>query len=66
MFTALCSAKTMPVKTEAVSATPSERTPMISISRTTSRKYLGGSARLRNTWAVSSPTPPYHMAVRRR
>ena len=56
----------MPVKIDAVRATPSERTPITSISTTTRRKYFGGRARLRSTWAVSSPTPPYHMAVRRR
>ena len=66
MLTALCSANTMPVKIAAVSATPSERTPIVSISSRIRRKYFGGSARLRKTWAVSSPTPPYHRAVRRR
>src|SRR5205809_2008857 len=66
MFTALWIAKTMPVKTAAVSATPTERTPMTSISLITRRKYLGGSATLRATCAVSSPTPPYQIAVRLR
>ena len=66
MFTALWMAKTMPVKIAAVRATPSERTPITSISLTTRRKYFGGRARLRATCAVSRPTPPYHIAVRLR
>ena len=56
----------MPVKIAAVRATPSERTPITSISWITRRKYFGGSAALRITCAVSSPTPPYHIAVRLR
>ena len=36
MFTAVWSASTMPVKSAAVSATVTERTPMMSISRATS------------------------------
>src|SRR4029453_7112774 len=58
MFTALCRANTMPVKIEATRATPSERMPMVSISTMTSRKYFGGRARLRRTWAADNPTPP--------
>ena len=66
MLMALWSAKTMPVKIAAVRATPSERTPMISISRTISRKYGGGRVRLLATCAVRRPRPPYHIAVRLR
>ncbi len=36
MFTAVWSASTMPVNSAAVSATVTERTPMVSISRATS------------------------------
>ena len=66
MFTALWIAKTMPVKIAAVSATPSERTPITSISLMTRRKYFGGRARLRATCAASKPRPPYQIAVRLR
>ena len=38
MFTAVCNASTMPVNSAAVSATTSDRTPMMSISRATSQK----------------------------
>ena len=65
-MTALWIVKTIPVKVAAVSATPSDRTPMVSTSWTTRRKYFGGNARLRNTVPVSRPTPPYHTAVRLR
>ena len=40
MLIALCSANTIPVKIAAVAATASDRTPMISISAMTSRKYF--------------------------
>ena len=66
MLTALWIVKTMPVKIAAVSATPSDCTPITSISWITRRKYFGGSARLRATWPVSRPTPPYQIAVRLR
>ena len=65
MFTALCSASTMPVKSAAVSATTRERMPMTSISRATSQRYEGGSARLRATWAARSASPPYQASVSR-
>src|SRR5262249_24632905 len=64
MLMALWRAKTMPVKIAAVMATPSDCTPMISVSRTIRRKYAGGRARLRATCAVSSPMPPDQVAVR--
>ena len=66
MFTALWIVNTMPVKIAAVSATPSDWTPITSISRTTRRRYFGGSARLRRTRPASRPTPPYQTTVRLR
>src|SRR5260370_1268759 len=66
MSTAVWSAGTIPVNSAAVSATVSERTPMMSISRATSQKYEGGSVRFRATRTVSSPRPPYHTADSRR
>src|SRR3989338_6969791 len=66
MLTALWIVNTMPVNTAAMSATPSDCTPMTSTSRTTTRKYLGGSARLRQTRPVRRPTPPYQIVARLR
>src|SRR6185503_20873788 len=66
MFTAVWSARTMPVKSAAVRATVSERTPMMSTSRATSQKYEGGSVRLRTTRAASRPSPPYQTIDSRR
>src|SRR5260370_1297964 len=66
MLTPLCRASTIPVKLAAMRATPAERTPMTSISWTTSRTYLGGSARFRATCPVRRPRPPYHATVLRR
>src|SRR5258706_6716550 len=64
MFTALWRAKTMPVKIAAVRATPSDRTPRVSISCRISRKYEGGSARFLRTRPARSATPPYHSTLR--
>src|SRR5881396_2455195 len=64
MFTALWIVNTIPVKIAAVSATPSDCTPIDSTSRRTSRKYLGGSTRLRITRPVRRPSPPYQTTVR--
>ena len=64
MLIALCSANTIPVKIAAVAATASDRTPMISISAMTSRKYFRGRTTLRATCPVSNPTPPYHITAR--
>src|SRR2546422_1783533 len=66
MFTALWIVNTIPVKIAAVSATPSDCTPIDSISRRINRKYLGGSARLRMTRPVRRPSPPYQTTVRLR
>src|SRR3972149_3943130 len=59
MLTALWIVNTMPVNDTATSATPSDRTPMTSISCTTRRKYFGGSARLRGTRPVRQPAAPH-------
>src|SRR5713101_5697927 len=64
MLTALWSAKTIPVNAAEITATGSERTPMVSTSRMTRRKYEGGRARFLSTRAASSPRPPYHMMLR--
>src|SRR3990172_5345338 len=56
MLTALWIVNTMPVNTAAMTST----------SRTTTRKYLGGSARLRQTRPVRRPTPPYQIVARLR
>src|SRR2546425_11050196 len=66
MFTALWIVNTIPVKIAAVSATPSDCTPIDSISWRINRKYLGGSARLRMTRPVRRPSPPYQTTVRLR
>src|SRR5213078_4237320 len=66
MFTALWIVNTIPVKIAAMSATPSDCTPIDSTSRRTSRKYLGGSPRLRITRPVRRPSPPYQTTVRLR
>src|SRR3990167_3484018 len=57
MFTALWSARTIPVKSAAVRATATDRTPMVSISRATMWMYERGRTRFRATWALRSPRP---------
>src|SRR5438552_16950443 len=64
MFTALWIVNTIPEKSAAVSATPSNCTPIDPIARRINRKDLGGSARLRITRPVRRPSPPYQTTVR--